>query len=148
MDLEAAMPDPVSPSLAQAQDDLRDDHLRLERLAERLRSASDLPELVSAIEELAQALSAHFAHEERPGGLYDALGLCAPEHRDRVRALVDEHLRLLAGARSLAMRGRALLERSRELQHEATDFAATLRGHEVREHALAREAMGAAQPPH
>lgn len=136
------------PSLAQAQDDLCEDHQRMERLAERLRSASDLADLVSGLEELAQALSAHFAHEERPDGLYDTLGLCAPQHRERVRTLSADHERMQGALRSLAVRGRSLLERSRELRQEASDFAGTLRAHELRELALAREALGLGQPSH
>jgi hemerythrin HHE cation binding domain-containing protein len=137
----------LTPSLAQAHDELREEHQRLGRLVERVTEAADIDELSAALEETSQVLAAHFSHEERPDGLYDALGLCAPQHRERIRALVDDHYRMAATVRSLALRGRSLLDRTRELQRDAAEFVEVLRDHERREHALAREALDQEAPP-
>ena len=136
----------LTPALAQAHDELREEHLRLGRLVERVTAAEDVDELSAALGEMSEVLAAHFSHEERPEGLYDALGLCAPQHRERIRALVDDHYRMAASVRSLALRARSLLDRTRELQREAEGFVEVLRDHERREHALAREVLDEKAP--
>lgn len=129
-------------SVARAFAELRDDHRRLEELLERLRTARDLPLLVSTLKELNSALVAHFAREEHPGGLYDVLGVCAPQHRAPLRELVDEHYRILGTVRELVQRTRELEERFIREREEVLHLADRLREHETREHALAREALG------
>jgi hypothetical protein len=71
----------VTTTVAHAHEELREDHRRLHALVDRLRAAEDLEALARVLEELHTALTAHFNAEEKPGGLYDAFGVCAPEFR-------------------------------------------------------------------
>jgi hypothetical protein len=71
----------------------------LDALVGRLARGGDLGAMAQALAELHGRLTRHFNAEEKPGGLYDALGACVPEHRALVRELVDDHFRLAARAR-------------------------------------------------
>jgi hypothetical protein len=133
-------------TVAQASRELAEDHRRLHALIDRLARASDLPAMAEGLGELHAALVRHFGEEEKPGGLYDALGVCAPEFRERLAELVDDHFRFAGVVRDL-----------RELAHEAEGAMADelrsgvarlvglLAEHEKREHEMVRlaEARGA-----
>jgi hypothetical protein len=56
------------------------------------------------LDELHAALVSHFNAEERPGGLYDALGVCVPEFRTQLSGLVDDHFRITAALRDMRER--------------------------------------------
>ena len=129
-------------TLEKVQDALRADHQRLHDLVGHLHSASDLPALATALLELRDALQEHFRREEAPGGLYDALGVCEPTYRERLSALVDEHFRMLALARTLAAQAETVPPAwYGPLRAEAVRFADLLTDHEGREHQLADEAI-------
>jgi hypothetical protein len=119
------------------------DHLRVDELVARLRSASELTSLVAVLEELSETLVAHFAHEENPGGIYEVMGVANPDVRAPLGDLLGEHYGLLADLRSLAIRGREILERTHDNIHEAHQLADRLAAHETKENALAAEAFKA-----
>lgn len=129
-----------APGVARAAAALADEHRALHALVDRLRAAQGPEDFLAATGELSRALSAHFAHEEQPEGLYDALGVCVPQHRERLAALVDDHYRIAAALRSLEERSRFVSERLLALREEATGVVAFLEQHEQREAALVREA--------
>jgi hypothetical protein len=132
----------VTTTVAHAHEELREDHRRLHALVDRLRAASDPDVLVAVLEELHGALTAHFNAEEKPGGLYDALGVCVPEFRAELSGLVDDHFRLAAALRDMRDRARQGLGRVHDsLLGEAARLARVLGEHEKREHAMVDAAM-------
>ena len=132
----------VTTTVAHAHEELREDHRRLHALVDRLRAASDPDALTAVLEELHVALTAHFNAEEKPGGLYDALGVCVPEFRGELSGLVDDHFRLAAALRDMRDRARQGLGRVHDsLLGEAARLAQVLAEHEKREHAMVDAAM-------
>jgi hypothetical protein len=132
----------VTTTVAHANEELREDHRRLQSLVDRLRSAGDLDALAAVLEELHAALTAHFNAEERPGGLYDALGLCVPEFRAELAGLVDDHFRIAGALRDMRDRARDALGGVYDsLPGEAARLARVLGEHEKREHAMVDAAM-------
>jgi hemerythrin len=91
-------------TLDQASRELALDHRRLHVLIDRLGRAEDLAAMAGALAELHAALTRHFNQEEKPGGLYDALGVCVPRFRQSLAELVDDHFRLAGVARDLRER--------------------------------------------
>jgi hypothetical protein len=127
-----------SPTLSKAAQALAGDHTRVDELVARLRSASELATLVAVLEELDKVIVAHFAHEESPGGIYEVMGVASPTVRTPLGDLVGEHYTLLTDIRSLARRGREILERSHvDLHAEARALADRLAAHETKEDAIA-----------
>ena len=93
----------------QASRELADDHPRLHALIDRLgRAARPLRDEREALADLHDRLTGHFNAEEKPGGLYDALGVCAPEFRQHLAELVDDHFRFAGVVRDLRERARAI----------------------------------------
>jgi len=132
----------VTTTVAHAQEELREDHRRLHALVDRLRASSDLAVLAAALEELHAALTAHFNAEEKPGGLYDALGVCVPEFRAPLSGLVDDHFRIAAALRDMRDRARQAPGHAPDaLLGEAARLAQVLGEHEKREHAMVDAAM-------
>jgi hypothetical protein len=132
----------VTASVAHAHEELREDHRRLHVLVDRLQAAKDLGALLPVLEEMHAALTAHFNEEEKPGGLYDALGVCAPEFRNPLAALVDEHFRIAAALRDMRDRARRAPGSPHDpLLDEAAELARFLGEHEKREHAMVDAAM-------
>jgi len=132
----------VTTTVAHAHEELREDHRRLHALVDRLRAASDPDALVAVLEELHGALTAHFNAEEKPGGLYDALGVCVPEFRVQLSGLVDDHFRLAAALRDMRDRARQALGGVHvSLLGEAARLTQVLGEHEKREHAMVDAAM-------
>jgi len=120
--------------------ELVEDHRRLDFLVDRLGAAPDLPSLRRALAELHTALRRHFTEEEKPGGLYDALGVCAAEFRPRLAALVDDHFRLAGTIRDLGERAGASEPPSfPALREEVARLVTALNDHERREHELVSE---------
>jgi hypothetical protein len=93
-------------TVTRASEELREDHRRLHGLIDRLGEAPDAGPLAEVLEELHAALTAHFNAEEKPGGLYDALGVCIPEFRTQLSGLVDDHFRITAALRDMRERAR------------------------------------------
>ncbi len=127
-----------------ASQELADDHRRLHGLIDRLGAAPDAAAMAEALGELHAALTRHFTEEEKPGGLYDALGVCSPEFRQRLAVLVDEHFRLAGFIRDLRERMKAKEERGgNELRAEVAQLVSALAAHEQREHEMVQEAVAA-----
>jgi hypothetical protein len=93
-------------TIHEATQELEHDHERLHELIEQAGRAGDLVEIGGSLAMLHERLTAHFNAEERPGGLYDTLGFCAPEFRRPLGQLVDDHFRLSATLRELRDRVR------------------------------------------
>jgi hypothetical protein len=122
---------------------LAQDHHRVDELIGWLRSAPDLPSLVSALEALSSVLVAHFAHEESPGGIYEVMGLTSPELRTPAGDLLDEHYAILNDLRILAAKGRERLARGHlDFEAQARALADRIATHESKEDALVRTAIG------
>jgi malate synthase len=129
----------VTSTVAHAREELRQDHLRLHALVLRLREAEGREALAAVLEELHSTLVAHFNAEERPGGLYDALGVCVPEFRAPLSALVDDHFRIAAALRD--MRDRARQGAPESISGATARLAEVLADHEKREQAMVDEAI-------
>jgi hypothetical protein len=127
----------------QASFELAEDHRRLHGMVGRLAAAADAPALAEALAELHAAMTRHFTEEEKPGGLYDALGVCAPEFRARLGALVDDHYRIAGMIRDLAERARGAQPSALPaLRADGEHLAAALVDHERREHEMVEAATG------
>ncbi len=136
-----------SPSFAREAQVMSEDHRRVDELVAQLRSATDLASLVKALEQLGEVLVTHFAHEESPGGIYEVMGVASPELRTPLGDLVGEHYSLLIDIRSLATRGREILERSHvDLYSEARSLADRLQAHEGKEDVMAGTVAGTVSP--
>ena len=120
--------------VADAQAELAEEHAALHALVERVRGCSDAQALAGLLDELHRRLFVHFGHEEYPGGLYDRMGVISASYRDRVRALADDHFRLLSEIRGLARQAKSGGD---GVVAEAQRLAGVLREHEDREQALA-----------
>jgi malate synthase len=126
----------VPASVERARDELREDHERLHAVLARLRVTPDRRALAALLHELPQLLAEHFHREERPGGLYDTIGLCLSEARGEIGQLIDDHFRLATIGRDLAERALAPGVSTLALQAEAIRVADYLAEHERREREL------------
>ncbi len=108
-------------NLATVREELSGEHRDIEALAGQLASAA-AREATPLLDRLHDLLLRHFAHEEYPGGFYDALGACAPAVRDDLRVLVDQHFLIVSKLQSLRERAR----RPDEAAHPS--FAADMAG--------------------
>jgi malate synthase len=115
---------------------LEEDHTRVEALAARLRDAKDVATITVALDELAQALREHFAHEEHAKGFYGVLAARSPDSRTAIEALVHEHRRILDALERLLERAKAPSATARELSSSSGTLVANLLEHEKREIAL------------
>jgi hemerythrin len=131
-----------TPTVEQASRELRDDHRRVHDLADRAASAPDLAALEGALADLHAALTSHFNQEEKPGGLYDALGVCTAEFRQPLAELVDDHFRLAGALRDLREQARTAQGTADDSLREAVArFLSTLNDHERREHDMVQKAQ-------
>jgi hypothetical protein len=129
-------------TVLQASQALENDHHRLHALIDRLRGSLDLAGLAAALTELHGALSSHFNTEERPGGLYDSLGVCVPEFREQLGELVDDHFRFASLVRDLAQRAREAEGGGADaLRADLARFLTALSDHERREHEMVTAAV-------
>jgi hypothetical protein len=130
-------------TVLQASQALEDDHQKLHSLIERLRSGLDLAGMSGALAELHKALTGHFNAEEKPGGLYDALGVCVPQYRERLGELVDDHFRFAGLVRDLAERARQAEGAAADsLRGDVARLVQALADHERREHEMVTAAVG------
>lgn len=117
--------------------ELESEHAAIDELLGRLASSRSLGALSADLGELHSLLRDHFAHEERPGGLYDRMGVVSAEFRDRVRELVDGHFRILSTVRGLERDARGGESgRAHELAQAARGLHDILQQHEVYEQEL------------
>jgi hypothetical protein len=78
------------------------EHQALAAALSDLVSVTDVTLLAPALERLADLLAAHFASEERAGGLYECVSARSPRLRERTRGLVEDHHRILSTVRALS----------------------------------------------
>ncbi|HXY41635.1 MAG TPA: hemerythrin domain-containing protein [Vicinamibacteria bacterium] len=127
---------------------LQQEHAELHHLFEEAAQASDLAQMSGFLASLHHRLTAHFNAEERPGGLYDTLGFCAPEFRRPLGQLVDDHFRLAATARNLRERARAVGGVDTDaLRVDIARLVRAVAEHENRELEMVRQATGRAPTP-
>ncbi len=121
--------------------ELEKDHREIGALVSRLALGGDLPSMAQVLAELHGRLARHFNAEEKPGGLYDALGACVPENRGLLRELVDEHFRLAALVREIGERAcRAPDDEADSVRGGVARLAELLADHERRELELVQAA--------
>jgi hypothetical protein len=129
-------------AVREALEALDGDHRLLHALVERLHGELDLAGMAAGLAELQAALRRHFQEEERPGGLYDALGVCAREYRDTLGDLVDDHFRLSAHLGDLVHRAREVDGVAADaLRGDVGRLLRALSDHERREHEMAAAAL-------
>ena len=126
---------------AEAEKELRDEHRRLEQLLDRLSAAKNLPTLLATAEELRQALLSHFAHEEYPGGLYDCLQFCLPQHRKELAQLIQDHRDLTAAVWELCQRARDPKPSLPTLRKETAQIVKKFHLHEKIEFEIAHQPL-------
>ncbi|MGE5126558.1 MAG: hemerythrin domain-containing protein [Betaproteobacteria bacterium] len=132
---------PLTATLQQAAQELQEDHRRLHERIDRLALAGDLAQMSAGLAALHERLAAHFDAEEKPGGLYDALGVCASEFRLSLGQLVDDHFRLAALLRHLCEWARTASGADADaLRADVALFVKALGQHEQRELELVRRA--------
>jgi isocitrate lyase len=122
---------------SQIQAALEEDHGRLAALLGRIEGASDLDALGASLDELVRMLTEHFAHEEHAKGFYGLLGASAPEHRQELSRMVQEHRDILGSAKGLLERTKAPGPSS-DVARQSAELSARLLEHETREARLAR----------
>lgn len=126
----------------QARGELAEDHQRLRALVDEIRTSGARELALERLSRLHEQLVVHFNLEEKPGGLYDALGVCVPEFRRSLARLVDDHFRLAATARDLRERARQPWQPGADLlPADVVRFAEALADHEVREARMVEEAL-------
>lgn len=110
MSIATAPPTPAGPAAARdLAREISDQHTDLRRRLAALRGVTDLPRVVTELTALRPLLAAHFAAEEAPRGLYEAVG-CAEHVLPRLDALLAEHASLLVELDLLLARAVACLE--------------------------------------
>ena len=108
----------------------------------RLQAVSDVPALFSAVEVVRQALISHFVHEEHPGGFFDSLKRCVPQHREELAQLILEHHHIAVAVWELCKRARFPKARYENLRRELSELVRKVQDHEKREHEMIRKALG------
>lgn len=123
------------------------EHHRVLALVKRVREAQELDALVPLLDELHDLLMNHFAHEQYPGGFYDAIGAKGPDHAETVSDLIEDHNEMLSRLRNLVERARARGPSATEgMREEALAVVDRLQVHEEKEHKLAQEVLGSSSP--
>ncbi|MFQ5994669.1 MAG: hypothetical protein ACE5K1_06205 [Acidiferrobacterales bacterium] len=122
---------------------LADEHRTIMALVDRLKRHRTVLHLVPILEELHTLLIGHFAREQFPGGLYEALGQQRPEYHDTLRTLINDHCVILSSARAVLERARVASEEdSVDILSEVQAVIDSLEQHEEKEHHLAEKILG------
>jgi len=133
-------------SLDEVHAELAEEHREIMALVSRIEARGQSEELAPLLKALHDRLADHFAHEQFPGGLYEAMGASGPEHHEDLKVLVREHCTLLSTARGLVERARSVTSAGRDaLLLEVGAMIAALRAHEEREHRLASKLRAEAE---
>lgn len=124
-------------AVAKLRGELATEHANVRALVGKLREPHATPhDTFATLDELHATLAKHFAHEELPGGFYETMGVCTPDHAEDLRVLVDQHFRIISAAQSLKERARDGREASQAFDGDLTMLVETIAGHERREHEL------------
>ena len=135
-------------TVEQVAQELQQEHAELHRLFDQAGQAGDLAQMSTFLASLHQRLTSHFNAEEKPGGLYDTLGFCAPEFRRPLGLLVDDHFRLAATLRSLRERARAAGGVDTDtLRVDIARLVRAVAEHEHRELEMVQQATGRSPSP-
>lgn len=129
-------------ALVRAEQAVRDDHRKLEQFISRLQAVTDVPALFSAAEVLRQVLICHFVHEEHPGGFFDSLQHCVPQHREELAQLMLEHHHITVAVWELCNRARYPRAPYENLRRNLSQLVKKVQDHEKHEHDMIREALG------
>ena len=127
---------------------LSEDHRHVIAQVEHLRALNTCPgagEFVSALEDVYNDVSWHFASEEMPGGLYRSLSALGPHH-DTLRTLHQDHLSMLTSLESIiAQLATPMKEPLEERVQDAVPTTAELirqcQRHEYRERMLVESVL-------
>ena len=125
--------------LQQAYSELAFEHKMILALVKRVQETRDTPTLVPLLDELHDLLMNHFAHEQYPGGFYDAMGATGSgEHQRQLEELLEDHNYMLSTLRDVLDRAHAPdLGEGEGLLKEVSAVVERLHQHERKEHALA-----------
>ena len=117
---------------------MAEEHVRIMALVDVLRDVSDPSRHVRTLEELHILLANHFAREQFPGGLYEAMGAFGSRWHEELRELIRDHCLILSDARGVLERARqATPETQDALQADLISLLDLLCEHERKEHRLA-----------
>lgn len=117
---------------------LAEEHEQIMAQIELLESDPKSSKLIERLERLHNLLIDHFAREQFPGGLYEAMGAFgSPWHGD-LKELIREHCVILSEARSLLEQARIIGPDERPGLHpKVIALIRQLSEHEHKEHLLA-----------
>ena len=129
--------------LQQAYSELAFEHKSILALVKRVQDTRDVPTLVPLLDDLHDLLMNHFAHEQYPGGLYDAMGATgSKKHQQQVEELLADHNYMLSTLRDVLDRAHGRAADSDEgLLQDIGAVVERLHQHERKEHALAEELL-------
>ena len=117
---------------------MAEEHVRIMAIVDVLRDVSDPSRHVRTLEELHTLLANHFAREQFPGGLYEAMGAFGSRWHEELRELIRDHCMILSDARSVLERARQATPQTQDtLQTDLIALLDLLCDHEQKEHRLA-----------
>jgi len=129
-------------SMAETREQTLAQHREIHALADRVRTAADLDELLSQLQKFRSAILAHFNEEESPDGFFEVVRARAGRHLATIRRFEAEHQAFLHDLDGLAERARACLAGPvAEILRDAGTLALRLRDHEVRENEVLLDAL-------
>ena len=118
------------------------DHRAILEIVGRLEATTDLHVLLPVLEELRDALAAHFAREEGPEGLHELISSMSPNTVASLQNVLGEHSAFTERLDDLIESARACLEGPlAEILRGAAGLSKSLRDHEARETALFTDAV-------
>lgn len=124
--------------------DLEQEHRRVMKLMDRLRSEASVTDLLPLLDELRTLLIVHFAREQLPDGFYEALGELAEPRRDELQTLIDEHATILSNLNEMLEQARKSDAGDQsDLLNRVSKLLQQLDGHEQKEHQFAVDVIGA-----
>ncbi|MDF1564648.1 MAG: hypothetical protein P1V51_16515 [Deltaproteobacteria bacterium] len=122
---------------------LEEEHLRMLQLFRALEAALDREGALDALASLERWLGHHFDHEERPGGLYDAVAALAAPQREAAAGTLAEHRTLVELMERIRLSLEAELEANPAQIGELTmQLGRLLREHEGHERRLVAVVLG------
>lgn len=121
---------------------ITEEHLEIRAVVDQLQRVTDPSMMILVLEDLHRKLDSHFLREEGDKGLYAIIENLAPQHTERVDALLQEHRALMSGLRALIRDCRALLNDSlAKLRCDTDRFIEQLQAHDVSETEILTDCM-------
>lgn len=132
----------VPSSPADTREQILSEHQQIRELVGRIEDTTDLAEIVSGLQQLQPLFESHFAREEALDGLHSDIRARAPQHRQAIDRLEQDHRELLADVAELQAQAQACLQGPiREIEALRSRFLLKLREHEARESGLFVDAI-------